>query len=129
MTGLPPIPYLSHLLDVVPPRVRDATAQDRCHDPHSDVVDDCVRFVFPDPVLSYPVLSCQREFESIFDKNSAILDVPLETFDESNVEPLMPGSVRTEIPVFMLDVSACPGGVVPLHIFEMRYRQVSVVLN
>eukprot|EP00752_Nemacystus_decipiens_P009077 g8104.t2 len=65
-----------------------------------------------------------REFESIFDKNSAILDVPLETFDESNVEPLMPGSVRTEIPVFMLDVSACPGGVVPLHIFEMRYRQM-----
>ncbi len=25
----------------------------------------------------------------------------------------------------MLDVAACPGGVVPLHIFEMRYRQVS----
>lgn len=66
----------------------------------------------------------QREFESIFDKNSAILDVPLETFDESDVGPLMPGSVKTEIPVFMLDVSACPGGVVPLHIFEMRYRQV-----
>lgn len=28
------------------------------------------------------------------------------------------------MPVFMLDVSACPGGVVPLHIFEMRYRQM-----
>lgn len=66
----------------------------------------------------------KREFESIFDKNSAILDVPLETFDESDVEPLMPGSVRTELPVFMLDVAACPGGVVPLHIFEMRYRQL-----
>lgn len=77
-----------------------------------------------------PLLVClslhgtkQREFDSIFDKNSAILDVPLETFDESRVEPLMPGSTKTELPVFMLDMSACPGGVVPLHIFEMRYRQ------
>ncbi|CAN0259910.1 unnamed protein product [Ectocarpus sp. 6 AP-2014] len=66
----------------------------------------------------------EREFDSIFDKNSAILDVPLETFDESRVEPLMPGSTKTELPVFMLDMSACPGGVVPLHIFEMRYRQM-----
>ncbi|CAM9251051.1 unnamed protein product [Laminaria digitata] len=37
---------------------------------------------------------------------------------------MTPGSTRTEMPVFMLDVSACPGGVVPLHIFEMRYRQM-----
>ncbi|CAN0481554.1 unnamed protein product, partial [Scytosiphon promiscuus] len=37
---------------------------------------------------------------------------------------MTPGSTRTEMPVFILDVSACPGGVVPLHIFEMRYRQV-----
>ncbi|CAM9268140.1 unnamed protein product [Ascophyllum nodosum] len=26
--------------------------------------------------------------------------------------------------MFMLDVAACPGGVAPLHIFEMRYRQM-----
>lgn len=67
----------------------------------------------------------QAAFESIFDKNAAVLDLPLEVFDEDRVEPMTPGSTRTEMPVFMLDVSACPGGVVPLHIFEMRYRQVS----
>eukprot|EP00904_Undaria_pinnatifida_P001042 jgi/Undpi1/10939/HiC_scaffold_3.g01465.m1 len=66
----------------------------------------------------------QAAFESIFDKNAAVLDLPLEVFDEDRVEPMTPGSTRTEMPVFMLDVSACPGGVVPLHIFEMRYRQM-----
>lgn len=75
----------------------------------------------------YHVISCQ-EFESIFNKNSAILDAPLEVFDEMDVEPLAPGTTRREMPVFMLDVAACPGGVVPLHIFEMRYRQVGQLL-
>lgn len=56
-----------------------------------------------------------------------MLDVPLELFEEGRIEPLLPGSTRTEMPVFMLDVAACPGGVVPLHIFEMRYRQVGRV--
>ena len=76
-------------------------------------------------VRPYPV---QAAFESIFDKNAAVLDLPLELFDEDRVEPTTPGSTRTELPVFMLDVSACPGGVVPLHIFEMRYRQVRLMV-
>lgn len=77
-----------------------------------------------DVVRPYPV---QAAFESIFDKNAAVLDLPLELFDEDRAEPMTPGSTRTEMPVFMLDVSACPGGVVPLHIFEMRYRQVRLI--
>lgn len=63
-------------------------------------------------------------FESIFDKNAAILDVPLEMYDSSNVDLPTVGSKIVEMPVFMLDLAVCPGGVVPLHIFEMRYRQM-----
>ncbi|CAN0123965.1 unnamed protein product [Ascophyllum nodosum] len=62
--------------------------------------------------------------DSTAGKDPSILDVPLELFDEDRVESLRPGSERREMPVFMLDVAACPGGVVPLHIFEMRYRQM-----
>lgn len=65
-----------------------------------------------------------EDFESIFDKNAKVLDVPLELFDASNVDLPRVGSKIVEMPIFMLDLAVCPGGVVPLHIFEMRYRQV-----
>lgn len=70
-----------------------------------------------------------QDMENDPNEGLSILDVPLELFNEDKVEPLKPGSERRELPVFMLDVAACPGGVVPLHIFEMRYRQVSVLLR
>lgn len=69
-------------------------------------------------------MAVQTDFESVFDKNAALLDVPLEVFDEFHVEQPAAGSKVAEMPIFMLDLAVCPGGVVPLHIFEMRYRQV-----
>lgn len=63
-------------------------------------------------------------YDNIFNKDMGILDVPLELYDELNVELPSVGSKIVEMPIFMLDLAVCPGGVVPLHIFEMRYRQV-----
>lgn len=110
---------MSSALETTAPLLRPTDDVD--YAPFFEVVD-----VLPSSVtFSWGAIASSRQaFESIFDKNSAILDVPLELFDENRPDPTVPGSTQTEMPVFMLDVAACPGGVVPLHIFEMRYRQV-----
>ena len=53
-------------------------------------------------------------------KEPLVLDVPVELFNEERMGPSRPDSERRELPVFMLDLAACPDGDVALHIFEMR---------
>ncbi|CAN0205900.1 unnamed protein product [Discosporangium mesarthrocarpum] len=44
---------------------------------------------------------------------------------ETAAAALVPGApLQAEMPIFVLELAVCPGGMVPLHIFEMRYRQM-----
>lgn len=39
-------------------------------------------------------------------------------------EPSGPGAITRELPLFPLNLVTCPHGKMPLHIFELRYRQM-----
>lgn len=70
----------------------------------------------------------EEAVESMFGKEMQVLNVPLEVFDARNVELPKQGATVVEMPIFRLDLAVCPGGMVPLHIFEMRYRQVKLAI-